>query len=138
MNRSARTLAAMALATLTTIEVGAQSPRATPVDVVVVARVEAVEPTPACGVLFSSPVARHTVLHVERGALPPGPLYAFYMCGWTGGTTPLSPGAVLRLSLTRRPRHAFGNTVDRMGDPTSPRFYVERAEPAVAPDAGSP
>lgn len=106
----------------------AQTGRPAPAEVVVVARVEAVESVPACGVLHVSPVVRHTVLRVERGHLPPGALYAFYSCGWTSAQTSVRPGAALRLSLTRRPRRSFGSTIDTMGDRGVPRFYVERAE----------
>ncbi|MBI5517410.1 MAG: hypothetical protein HY909_26810 [Deltaproteobacteria bacterium] len=110
-----------------------RQPRTPPPELVVVARVEAVTQTPHCGVLFSSPAARHSVLRVERGRAPAGDLYAFYRCGWTSARARVAPGMVLRLALSRSPVGSYGSTVDDLGTPTAPRYYVQSATPAPAP-----
>lgn len=126
--------AALFALSLVAARADAQPSRPANADAVVVVRVEAVAETPLCGVLFSSPVARHTVLRVEHGSVAPGPLYAFYECGWVSGTSPrVAPGMLLRLSLSRRPTRNYGSTVDGMGDPAAPRFYVVRGEVVSAP-----
>ena len=84
------------------------------VDPIVVARIVEVEMAPRCGDDHVAVLVRHEIISVERGAVDPGPLYAYYDCGSVAtpgvGTFAAAPGLVLRLELTRRSPVSFGGT----------------------------
>jgi hypothetical protein len=108
--------------------------RATPsVELVASARVDAIEPAPACGDMHVAWLVTHQVISVERGSFAGGPLYVYYDCGQVStrgaGMWSAERGRTFRLELSRTAPARFGAPVGQ-APAGAPVYYAIAGRPA--------